>query len=92
MFYVKLEPLYSTQSFSLFVAYKESFNVPTGHRNPRSIIDGFNPGKLVLNNCNNKYVFPAINSYNNYATNTYDAQNNTKFDHTIECFSFDGST
>ena len=54
----------------------------TGHPNPQSIDNSFNPGKLVLKNSNNKYVFPALNCYNNNATIDYEAQLNTKSDHT----------
>ena len=55
----------------------------TGQPNPTSIINEYNSGKIVLNNCNNKYIFPALNVSNNFATKDYDAHINTKIDYTI---------
>ena len=40
-------------------------------------------GKIVLNNSNNKYIFPALNVSNNFATIDYDGHINTKIDYTI---------
>ena len=55
----------------------------TGQTNPTSIINEYISGKLVLNHSNNKYVFPAMNVSNNFATIDYDAPINTKIDYTI---------
>ena len=40
-------------------------------------------GKIVLDTSNNKFVFPALNVSNNFATIDYDAHINTKIDYTI---------
>ena len=77
------EPLYSTQYSDLFVTYTEGFNMHTGQPNPTSIINEYISGKLVINHSNNKYVFPALNVSNNFATIDYDAHINTKIDNTI---------
>ena len=82
-FYGKPEPLYSTQYSDLFVTYTEGFNMHTGQPNPSSIINEFISGEIVLNNSNNKYVFPALNVSNNFATIDYDAHINTKIDYTV---------
>ena len=79
----KPEPLYSTQYSDLVVTYTEGFNMHTGQPNPTSIINEYIPGKLVINHSNNKYVFPALNVSNNFATIDYDAHINTKIDYTI---------
>ena len=55
----------------------------TGQPNPTSIINEYFSGKIVLNNSNNKYIFPALNVSNNFATIDYDAHINTKIDYTI---------
>ena len=56
----------------------------TGCRpNPHSVIDEYISGKVVLDNSNNKFVLPAINVSNKFATIDYDALINTKFDYTI---------
>ena len=39
--------------------------------------------KIVLNNSNNKFMFPAFNVSNNFATNDYDAHINRKIDFTL---------
>ena len=77
------EPLYSTQNSDLFVTYTEGFNMHTGQPNPTSMINDYISGKIVLNNSNNKYIFPALNVSNNFATIDYDAHINTKIDYTI---------
>ena len=79
----KPEPLYSTQYSDLFVTYTEGFTMHTGQPNPTSIINEFISGKIILNNSNNKYIFPALNVSNNFATIDYDAHINTKIDYTI---------
>ena len=55
----------------------------TGQPNPHSIIDEYISGKIVLDTSNNKFVFPALNVSNNFATIDYDAHINTKIDYTI---------
>ena len=67
----------------LFVTYTEGFNMHTGQSNPSSIINEYIFGKVVLNHSNNKYVFPAINVANIFATIDYDAHINTKIDYTL---------
>ena len=54
----------------------------TGQPNPHSMINEFISGKIVLDNSNNKLVFPALNISNNFATIDYDAHINTKIDYT----------
>ena len=79
----KPDPLYSTQYSDLFVTYTDGFNMHTGQPNPHSIIDEYISGKLVLDTSNNKFVFPALNVSNNFATIDYDAHINIKIDYTI---------
>ena len=55
----------------------------TGQPNPHSMIDEYISGKIVLDTSNNKFVFPALNVSNNFATIDYDAHINTKIDYTI---------
>ena len=64
----KPDPLYSTQNSDLFVTYTDGFNMHTGQPNPHSMIDEYISGKIVLENSNNKFVFPALNVSNNFAT------------------------
>ena len=47
------------------------------------MIDEYFSGKIVLDTSNNKFVFPALNVSNNFATIDYDAHINTKIDYTI---------
>ena len=61
----KPDPLYSTQYSELFVTYTDGFNMHTGQPNPHSMIDEYISGKIVLENSNNKFVFPALNVSNN---------------------------
>ena len=79
----KPDPFYSTQYSDLFVTYTDGFNMHTGEPNPHSMIDEYISGKIVLDTSNNKFVFPALNVSNNFATIDYDAQINTKIDYTI---------
>ena len=79
----KHEPLNSAQYSDLFVTYTEVFNIHTGQPNPTSIMNEYISGKIVLNNSNNNYIFPALNVSNNFATIEYDAHINTKIDYTI---------
>ena len=55
----------------------------TGQPNPYSMIDEYISGKIVLDTSNNKFIFPALNVSNNFATIDYDAHINTKIDYTI---------
>ena len=48
-----------------------------------SMIDEYISGKIILDTSNNKFVFPALNVSNNFATIDYDAHINTKIDYTI---------
>ena len=79
----KPDPLYSTQYPDLFVTYTDGVNMHTGQPNPHSRIDEYISGKIVLDTSNNKFVIPALNVSNNFATIDYDAHINTKIDYTI---------
>ena len=79
----KPDPLYSTQYSDFFVTYTDGFNMHTGQPIPHSMIDEDISGKIVLDNSNNKFVFPALNVSNNFATIDYDAHINTKIEYTI---------
>ena len=54
-----------------------------GQPNPQAIINEYISGKIALDNSNNKFIFPALNVSNNFATIDYDAHFNTKIDYTI---------
>ena len=79
----KPDPLYSTQYSDLYVTYTDGFNMHTGQPNPHSMIDEYFSGKIISDISNNKFVFPALNVSNNFATIDYDAHINTKIDYTI---------
>ena len=79
----KPDPLYSTQYSDLYVAYTDGFNIHTGQPNPHSMIDKYISGKLVLDTSNTKFIFPALNVSNNFATIDYDAHINTESDYII---------
>ena len=49
----------------------------TRQPNPHSMIAEYISGKIVLDNSNNKFVFPALNVSNNFATIDYDAHIDT---------------
>ena len=55
----------------------------TGQLNPQSNLNEYISGKSVLNNSNNKFIFPTLIVSNNFATIEYDAHINTKLDYTI---------
>ena len=78
----KPDQLYSTQSIYLFVTYTDGFNMHPGQPNPHSMIDEYISGKIVIDNLNNKFVFPELNVSNNFATDDYDAHINTKIVYT----------
>ena len=50
----------------------------TGQPTPQSMIIEKISGKIVLDNSNNKFIFPTLNVSNNFATIDYDAHVNTK--------------
>ena len=79
----KTDPLYSTQYSDFIVTYTDGFNLHTGQPNPQSMINELNSGEFVRDNSNNKFIFPASNVSNNFATKDYDAHINTKFVYTI---------
>ena len=55
----------------------------TGQPNPKSITGEYIFVKIVLDNSNNKFIFPALIVSNNFGTIDYDAHINTKIDYTI---------
>ena len=75
----KSDPLYSTQYSDLFVTYTDGFNIHTGQPNPQSMINKYIFGKIVLDNSNSKFIFPALIVSNYFATIDYDAHINTNF-------------
>ena len=79
----KPDPPYSTHYSDLCVTSTDGFNMHTGQPNPHSMIDEYISGKIVLDTSNDKFVFPALNVSNNFATIDYDAHINTKIDYTI---------
>ena len=50
----------------------------TGQPNPQSMINECISGKIVFENSNNKFIFPALNVSNIFATIDYDAHTDTK--------------
>ena len=92
-FCIKPSLLHTTQYPDLFVSYTEGFDINTGERNP-SILpqnEQFNQysseyhkitGKLIEDK-DKKYLFPPLNSTNNFATIDYETQINTKIDYAI---------
>ena len=90
MFCNKPTPLHLTQYPDLFITYKEGFNMQTGKHNPLQLPQNeqYNQlttqlisGKLI--HTQNKFLFPALNSSNNFATIDYEAHINTKIDYSI---------
>ena len=79
----KPEPLYSTHYDDIFVTYLDGFDMNIGQPRPHSIIDQNICGRLQFDTSNQKYIFPALNVSNNFATLDYDAHINTKIDFTI---------
>ena len=69
----KPEPLYSTQYEDIFVTYLDGFDMNNGQPRPHSIINQKISGKIQFDTSNQKYVFPALNVSNNFATLDYDA-------------------
>ena len=54
-----------------------------GQPRPHSIIDQKISGKIQFDTSNKKYIFPALNVSNNFATLDYVAHINTKIDFAI---------
>ena len=54
-----------------------------GQPRPHSIIDQNISGRIQFDTSNQKYIFPALNVSNNFATLDYDAHIHTKIDFTI---------
>ena len=79
----KPEPPYSTQCSDLFVTSTIGFNMHTGQANPQSLNNEYISGKIVLDNSNNKFIFPAINVSNNFVTIDYESHIITKIDYSI---------
>ena len=55
----------------------------SGQPRPHSIINQRINGQIHIDASNQKYIFPALNISNNFATLDYDAHINTKIDFTI---------
>ena len=79
----KPEPLSSTQDDDIFVTYLDGFDMNNGQPRPHSIIDQNINERIQFDTSNQKYIFPALNYSNNFATLDYDAHINTKIDFTI---------
>ena len=74
----KPEPLYSTQYDNIFGTYLDGFDMSNGQPRPHSITDHKIRGKIQFDTSNQKYLFPALNVSNNFATLDYDAHINIK--------------
>ena len=90
MFCNKPTPLHLTQYPDLFITYKEGFNMQTGKPNPLQLPQNEQYNQLTtqlisgkLFHTQNKFLFPALNSSNNFATIDYEAHINTKIDYSI---------
>ena len=79
----KPEPLCSTQYDDIFVTYLDGFDMNNEQPRPPSIIDQNISARIQFDTSNQKYIFPALNVSNNFATLDYDALINTKIDFTI---------
>ena len=91
MFCNKPTPLYITLYPDIFITYKEGFNMHTGKPNPlrlpqneryNQLTTQLSSGKLI--HTQDKFLFPALNSSNNFATIDYEAHINTKIDYSID--------
>ena len=80
----KPEPLYSSQYDDIFVTYLDGFDMNNGQPRPHSIIDQNISGRKHFHTSNRKYIFPALNVSNNFATLDYDAHTKTKIAFTIK--------
>ena len=79
----KPEPLYSTQNDDIVVTYLDGFDMNNGQPRPHSIIDQNISGRIQFDTSNQKYIIPALNVLNNFATLDYDAHIKTKIDFTM---------
>ena len=82
--------LYTTQYPDLFITYEEGFNMHTGKQNHLQLPQNGQYNQLTtqlisgkFNHTQDKFLFPALNSCNNFVTNYYEAQINTKIDYSI---------
>ena len=64
-------------------SYLDGFDMNSGQPRPHSIIDQKISGKIQFDTSNQKYIFPALNVSNNFATLDYDAHINAKNDFTL---------
>ena len=64
----------------LFVTYTDGFKMHAGQPKEQFMINEYISGKIVLDNSDNNFIFPALNVSNNFATIEYDAHINTKID------------
>ena len=67
----------------LVVTYTDGFNLHTGQPNPQFFSNEYISNKIVLDNSNNKFIFPALNVLYNFATIDHDDHINTKIDNNI---------
>ena len=81
MIFIKPTPLYTTQYPDLFITYKEGFKIHIGKRNPFQLPESEQYNKLTaqlisgkLKHTHDKFLFPALNSLNNFDTIDYEAQ------------------
>ena len=74
----KPEPLYSTHYDDIFVTFLDGFDMNNGQPRPHSIIDQNISGRKQFDTSNQKYIFPALNVSDSFATLDYDAHINTK--------------
>ena len=77
------DPFYSTQYSDLFVTYTNGFNMHTRQPNLQFINNEYISEKNLLDNSNNKFIFPALNVSINFATIDYDAHINKQIDYTL---------
>ena len=78
MFCNKPTPLYTTQYFDIFITYKECFNMHTGKPNPLQLPQNEQNSQITtqlisgkLFHIQDKFLFPALKSSNNFATIDY---------------------
>ena len=86
----KPTPLYTTPYPDLFVTSKEGFTTHTGKSNPLQLPRNEQYNQLTtrlisgkLFHTQDKFLFPALNSSNNFATIDYESYINTKIDYSI---------
>ena len=65
---LNLYTLHNTPKFWCSEYDTDGFNMHTGQPNPQSIISEYISVKVVINNLNNKFLFPALNISKNFAT------------------------